>query len=107
MAQSNKERVGRALDALLPELRKYVEQELRDVYADKWDQHLTAGDGAVDVPRLCNTIVAEWDSVFEVVLSKDTKGLVHAFGRPETSMPTSRFSRLTTPCPHSLVSRNY
>jgi len=77
LAQSNKERVGRALDALLPELRKYVEQELRDVYADKWDQHLTAGDGAVDVPRLCNTIVAEWDSVFEVVLSKDTKGLVH------------------------------
>ena len=77
MAISNKERIGRALDSLLPEMRKYVEQELRDVYADKWGQHVTPGEGQLDIQRLCNTILTEWDPVFDVVLSKDAKNLVH------------------------------
>ena len=77
MATSNKERIGRALDSLLPEMRKYVEQELRDVYAEKWGQHVTPGEGQLDIQRLCNTILAEWDPVFDVVLSKDARNLVH------------------------------
>lgn len=76
MAISNKERVGRALEALLPELRKYVEQELRDVYGDEWDQHLAAGDN-LDVQRLVNTLINKWDDVFDAVLTKDVKSLVH------------------------------
>jgi predicted AAA+ superfamily ATPase len=76
MAISNKERVGRALEALLPELRKYVEQELRDVYGDEWETHLAAGDH-LDVQRLVNTLINKWDDVFDAVLTKDVKSLVH------------------------------
>lgn len=80
MALSNKERIGRVLDALKPELRKYVEQELRDVYADDWGKHVTPGDGELDVQRLCNTILAKWDDVFEPLLDSQAKlfkNLVH------------------------------
>ncbi len=77
MAISNKERIGRALDALLPELRKYVEQELRDVYADEWGKHVTPGEGVLDVQRLCNTILNKWEDVFDVVIGKDGKNLTH------------------------------
>ncbi len=76
MATSNKDRIGKALDALLPELKKYVEQELRDVYAEKWQQHVAPGDGNVDVQRLCNTIINEWDDVFEIVLTKELRDTV-------------------------------
>lgn len=80
MAISNKERVGRSLDALQPELRKYVEQELRDVYAEDWGKHVTPGEGELDVQRLCNTMLNNWDDVFEPLLdkqAKETKNLVH------------------------------
>ncbi len=80
MALSNKERIGRVLDALKPELRKFVEQELRDVYADDWGKHVTPGEGELDVQRLCNTILAKWDDVFEPLLdghAKSFKNLVH------------------------------
>lgn len=80
MAISNRERVGKALDALLPELRAYVEQELRDVYGDDWGKHVSPGDGNLDVQRLCNTMLDNWDQVFEPVLddqAKATKNLVH------------------------------
>ena len=80
MAVSNKERIGKALDALMPELRKYIEQELRDVFADDWGKHVAQGEGNLDVQRLCNTMLDNWDQVFEPVLddqAKATKNLVH------------------------------
>lgn len=80
MALSNKERIGRILDALKPELRKFVEQELRDVYGDDWGKHISPGEGELDVQRLCNTILAKWDDVFEPLLdsqAKEFRNLVH------------------------------
>ncbi len=76
MAMSNKEKVGRVLDALLPELKKYVEQELKGSFGDAWDQHVVPGDGNLHIQRLCNTIIAEWDSTFEQRLGKDTRNIV-------------------------------
>lgn len=80
MALSNKERIGRILDALKPELRKFVEQELRDVYGDDWGKHISPGEGELDVQRLCNTILAKWEDVFEPLLdsqAKEFRNLVH------------------------------
>lgn len=82
MAISNKERVGRALDVLRPELATYVEQELRDVYGDEWNQHLadghdTASGPMLDTQRLVNTMLRNWDDVFDQVLSRDERNLCH------------------------------
>lgn len=81
MAISNKERIGRVLDALQQELVKYVEQELRAAYGDAWSSHVMAGEGAVDVQRLCNTMLAEWDAVFEPRLGKGVKNAIHEVRR--------------------------
>lgn len=77
MALSNKEKVTRVLDALLPELRKYVEQELRAAYAERWQAHLAPGDGNIDVQRLCTTIIGEWEPVFEQKLCRENKQYVY------------------------------
>ncbi len=72
MAISNKERVGRALDALCPELAKFVEQEIRSYYGDDdWTQYLAQGPGGVDTQRLLNTIINEWQNVFEPLFEED------------------------------------
>lgn len=77
MALSNKEKIGRVMDAMLPELAKYVEQELRAVYADGWKLHLATGEGNLDIQRLCNTMLAEWEPVFLNGLGKELKSTIH------------------------------
>jgi len=80
MATSNRERIGRILDDLKVEMRKFVEQELRDVYAEDWERHLAECDGEPDVQCLCNTILQKFDDVFEPLLdskARDFKSLVY------------------------------
>jgi hypothetical protein len=80
MALSNWERVGRALNLLLPEFYKFVEQELRDVYDKDWKKYLQPGDGEPDIQRLCNTMLDAWADVFEPLFdtqAKKVKGMVH------------------------------
>jgi hypothetical protein len=63
---------------LRPELAKYVEQELRDVYAERWEEYLAPGEGMnLDVQRLVNTIINQWEDAFDAVLPKEVKNTVH------------------------------
>src|SRR5687768_10453902 len=84
MAKSNRERIAAAFELLGPELAKYVEQELRDVYADKWMTHLAEGhvlpDGSpkLDTQRSVSTMLKTWDKVFDVMLDKTVKDAVYA-----------------------------
>ncbi|MBX7131086.1 MAG: DUF499 domain-containing protein [Fimbriimonadaceae bacterium] len=81
MAISNKERIGRALDIMAPELARYIEQELRDVYADDWGRYLADAHlgttQLLDPQRLVNTMINNWDDVFDQVLTKDVRSRAH------------------------------
>ena len=51
MAQSNHERIGKALELLNAGLRPFVEREMQGVYADKWLGAAQAGIREDRAPR--------------------------------------------------------
>ncbi len=73
---SNKQTVGEALETLRGPLSTYVHYTLKAKYADKWLDRIAPGD-AVDVPRLCVTIISEWEDTYQFILPRHGKNLCH------------------------------
>lgn len=86
VAQSNHERVGRALELLAAGLRPFVEREMRLVHGDSWQDKAgqvigpdkySARDGLNwDVANLMRVIWEEWNTVFGRTLGKNERNLV-------------------------------
>ncbi len=89
MAQTNQERIGKALDLLNKGLKPFVEQEMKAAYGAHWlDQARTAlsasqiapkekGDGLhFDSQMLLALMVKEWNSVFKNPLGPAERSLV-------------------------------
>src|SRR6266567_1598947 len=89
MAQSNLERVGRALELVSAGLRPFVERELQSHYGDSWLGEATRslreerGENRRDDPPnlddphfLLGLIWNRWNEVFGSVLSRSERSLV-------------------------------
>ena len=88
MAQSNHERVGRALELLNKGLRPFIEREMQAVYGDKWlqeaaanlrDYQLTSARSSAlsgDTQVLLMVMWDQWNTVFKNVLGHAERSLV-------------------------------
>src|SRR5438128_1030779 len=87
MAQSNHERVGRALETLNKGLKPFVEREMESKYGTRWqyeavkslrEQHLSGdGDDAhLDTQGLLLIMWDQWHLVFNKVLGHAERSLV-------------------------------
>ncbi len=88
MAQSNRERVGRALEILNGGLKPFVERELQAVYGERWMQEVAPslrehqvvagrnGELAVDTQVLLIVMWDQWFQVFKNVLGHAERSLV-------------------------------
>jgi predicted AAA+ superfamily ATPase len=87
MAQSNHERVGKALDLLNDGLRPFIEREMQAVYGARWqqeaarslrEQHFSedGGDLHLDTQALLLILWDQWHAVFKNVLGHAERALV-------------------------------
>src|SRR3989441_1124590 len=88
MAQSNHERVGRALELLNKGLHPFIEREMRAVYSDRWLQEAAAnlrdyqlasarsGELLGDTQVLLTVMWDQWQMVFRNVLGHAERSLV-------------------------------
>ncbi len=86
MAQSNHERVGRALELLSAGLRPFVEREMRVVHGEGWqdvarqiigtDKYSPRDGLNWDVANLLRVMWDEWNNVFAKTLGKNERNLV-------------------------------
>jgi predicted AAA+ superfamily ATPase len=84
MAQSNRERVGRALELLTQGLRPFIEREMEAVHRQKWvevaNQNLDLAyrpKGANwDASALLKIMWDQWDTVFRKTLGRTERNLV-------------------------------
>jgi predicted AAA+ superfamily ATPase len=88
MAQSNHERVGRALELLNKGLHSFIEREMRAVYGDRWLQEAAAnlrdyqlasargGELLGDTQVLLTVMWDQWQMVFRNVLGHAERSLV-------------------------------
>src|SRR5436309_3583308 len=88
MAQSNHERVGKALELLNEGLRPFIEREMQAVYGEaRWqqeaaralrEQHLSedGGDLHLDTQALLLILWDQWHQVFRNVLGHAERSLV-------------------------------
>src|SRR5437867_2063032 len=84
MAQSNRERVGRALELLSAGLRPFIEREMEAVYQSRWvdaaNQSFDVGyrpSGANwDTAGLLRIMWGQWDSAFRKTLGRTERNLV-------------------------------
>lgn len=87
MTQSNRERVGRALDLLKVGLQPFVEREMQAKYGTRWryealnalhDQHITKDgtDLRLDTQALLLILWDQWQPVFRNVLGHAERALV-------------------------------
>ncbi|HLI47212.1 MAG TPA: Swt1 family HEPN domain-containing protein, partial [Chthonomonas sp.] len=85
MAQSNHERVGRALSLLKQGLQPFVERQMQAVYGARWqyeavqalrDQHIGEDGLHLDSQALLLIIWDQWQPVFRSVLGHAERALV-------------------------------
>lgn len=88
MAQSNHERVGKALDILNKGLQPFIEREMQSVYGERWLQEATAnlreyhlasvrnGELSGDTQVLLMVMWDQWNTVFKNVLGHAERSLV-------------------------------
>src|ERR1700682_2605362 len=88
MAQSNRERVGRALEILNTGLKPFVEREMQAVYGARWLQEAAAdlreyqlasarsGELTGDTQVLLMVMWDQWHAVFKNVLGHAERSLV-------------------------------
>ena len=88
MAQSNHERVGRALELLNKGLQPFIEREMQAVYGDRWLQEAAAnlrdhqlasarsGELSGDTQVLLMVMWDQWYNVFRNVLGQTERSLV-------------------------------
>jgi len=93
MAQSNHERVGRALEHLREGLRPFVERRFQDRYGDEGpaqalqalrnerDGQAQGGEPRLDVHALLSLMWARWEEVFRSVLGSVTSTSTDARGK--------------------------
>lgn len=82
MAVSNSERVGNALAVLNEGLRPFVDQELRSVFGDDWEEKAAAranlhhDDGEWDTYAILKIMWSNWNEVFSRTLGRSERSLV-------------------------------
>ncbi len=84
MAQSNRERVGRALDLLSNGLRPFVERDLKAAYKNRWvevanasfDPGYRRSEGDWDLAALLRIMWDQWNNVFDKTLGRTERNLV-------------------------------
>lgn len=85
MAQSNHERVGKALELLNTGLKPFVEREMQAVYGQRWqyeavkslrEQHITDDGLHLDAQGLLLILWDQWQQVFRNVLGHSERSLV-------------------------------
>lgn len=88
MAQSNRERVGRALELLNQGLQPFIEREMRAVYGERWMQEAASslrdyqmssarsGEPTWDTQVLLLVMWDQWNTVFKEVLGHAERSLV-------------------------------
>jgi len=85
MAQSNHERVGRALELLNTGLKPFVEREMQANYGPRWqyeavkalrEQHITDDGLHLDAQGLLLILWDQWQQVFKNVLGHSERSLV-------------------------------
>src|SRR5260370_30318197 len=88
MAQSNHERVGRALELVNKGLHPFIEREMRAVYGDRWLQEVAGnlrdyqlssarnGELSGDTQVLLTVMWDQWQTVFRNVLGHAERSLV-------------------------------
>jgi predicted AAA+ superfamily ATPase len=62
MAQSNHERIGKALELLNDGLRPYLEREMRGIYGDRWVDEAQSGLREDRIPAKGKTKQPNWDT---------------------------------------------
>ncbi len=85
MAVSNKERVGRGLDVLRGALRPLVEQEMRALLGDSWQDSIPADAGVrwendepvFDTQALLRVVIGGWDGIFSRRYPREVLQLAH------------------------------
>src|SRR5438067_13913521 len=80
MAQTNQERVNRAMQLLKEGLAPFVEREMETIYKDDWADHAPRAewkDGAMqwDVANLLSTMWDNWQDVFRSTLGHAERSL--------------------------------
>lgn len=85
MAQSNHERVGKALELLNAGLKPFFERELQSAYGDSWDE-LVRGSlnerqgnrtSNWDTTAMLGVMIGQWDQVFRRQLGGNDRTLIH------------------------------
>src|SRR5258708_21417313 len=88
MAQSNRERVGKALELLSSGLRPFVEREMKAVHGDRWKdvaqnnvwadrgQHRRAAEPLQDVHGIFTIMWDQWNDVFSKHLGRADRTLI-------------------------------
>src|SRR5579884_101764 len=85
MAQSNHERIGRALDILNKGLKPFVEREMQAKYGPRWpyealkslrEQHITEEGVHLDTQGLLLILWDQWYEVFGKVLGHSERSMV-------------------------------
>lgn len=85
MAISNKERVGRGLDILRSALRPVVEQEMRALLGDNWQDGIPSdsgvrwekGEPVFDTQALLRIMIGGWDDIFSRRYPREVLQLAH------------------------------
>ena len=90
MGESNRERIGKALEALRQGLYEYVKEKMHGVYGDDWRQKATShlrdfqkskqpAEDIIreDVSALLTIVNREWEKVFKSNLSQPDRALVN------------------------------
>lgn len=88
MSQSNRERVGRAMDLLNQGLQPFVVREMEARYGERWrseaqnslrEQHIArdSADPHLDTQGLLLILWDQWNSVFKNVLGRNERSLVN------------------------------
>src|SRR6266496_1631884 len=98
MAQSNRERVGRALELLTRGLRAFIEREMQAVHRQRWVEVANQSFDAAYKPRGANWDASallkimwdQWDMVFRKILGRTERNLVAELRDTRTrSRPTT------------------
>ncbi len=102
MALSNRDRVGRAFEALATGLAAYVDRRVRNrtrlgaQWLARWaDRAGVRGEVSMSDPSVLLRVMADWwDEVFSQELSKPERNMVFELRTPATAGRTTRRSRL-------------
>ncbi len=86
MAQTNYDRITKAMELLKIGLTPFVQRELQTAYGDSWrtkvqtllsDTRLRTSDGALDAAALLVIIDREWKDIFKQTLGKAERSIVN------------------------------